>query len=168
MSITSVYQYRGFSICAGAMTNDFPKISPNQGIGIYSAWVYVLSGNAYLVNPDTADNIPLSKGTLLDIRAFKGKELRYISESDSAVWAAFNPTTEKYDINVENYETGEYELHNPEFDLIIVPCIGSVTVNQTTLDTFKSARLPRGKTATLNVPPSTLCAVVYLYPENLE
>ena len=25
-----------------------------------------------------------------------------------------------------------------------------------------------GKTATLNVPPSTLCAVVYLYPVNQE
>ena len=25
-----------------------------------------------------------------------------------------------------------------------------------------------GNTATLNVPPSTLCAVVYLYPENQE
>ena len=31
-----------------------------------------------------------------------------------------------------------------------------------------SARLPKGKTATLNVSSSTLCAVVYLYSENRE
>lgn len=168
MSITSVYQYRGFSICAGAITKDFPKISTNRGIGSYSEWVYVLSGNGYLVNPITAEDIPLYKGLLLDIKAFKDNELHYVCESDSAMWAAFNPTTRKYNINVMNYESGDYELHNPEYDLIVVPCIGSVTVNQTTLDTFKSARLPCGKTATLNVPPSTLCAVVYLYPENQE
>lgn len=168
MSISSVYQYRGFSICAGATTKDFPKSSVNKGIGNHNAWFYVLSGNGYLVNPTTAEDIPLYKGLLLDMKAFKGKELHFVCESDSAIWAAFNPTTSKYNINVGSYETGEYELHNPEYDLIVVPCVGSVTVNQTTLDTFKSARLPRGKTATLNVPPSTLCAVVYLYPENQE
>lgn len=168
MSITSVYQYRGFSICAGATTKDFPQSSLNKGIGGHSAWFYVLSGKGYLVNPITAEDIPLHTGILLDMKAFKDMELHYVCESDSAIWAAFNPTTSKYNINVESYETGEYELYNPVFDLIVVPCVGSVTVNQTTLDTFKSARLPRGKTATLNVPPSTLCAVVYLYPENLE
>lgn len=166
MSISNVHQYRGFSICAGALTKDFPKVSSNQAIGSYSAWVFVLSGEGYLVNPHTEDRIPLYKNLLLDISAFKGKELHYVCESDSAIWAAFNPTTDKYNLNVQSYKTGEYELHNPDYDLIIVPCIGTATVNQTTLDTFKSARLPRGKAATLNVPPSTLCAVVYLYPEN--
>lgn len=168
MSISIVHQYRGFSICAGALLKDFPKVSSNQGIGSYSAYVYVLSGEAYLINPITEERIPLHKDLLLDIKAFKGNELRYVCESDIALWAAFNPSTEKYSINVEKYETGEYELHNPDYDLIIVPCLGTATVNQTTLDTFKSARLPKGKTATLNVPPSTLCAVVYLYPENQE
>lgn len=168
MSISNVRQYRGFSICAGALTKDFPKVSSNQAIGSYSAWVFVLSGEGYLVNPFTEDRIPLYKNLLLDVSTFKGKELHYVCESDSAIWAAFNPTTEKYNLNVQSYESGEYELHNPDYDLIIVPCIGTATVNQTTLDTFKSARLPRGKTATLNVPPSTLCAVVYLYPENQE
>ena len=91
-----------------------------------------------------------------------------VCEADSAIWAAFNPTTDKYNLKVQSYETGEYTLQNPDYDLIIVPCIGTATVNQTTLDTFKSARLPKGKTATLNVPPSTLCAVVYLYPVNQE
>lgn len=168
MSISSVYQYRGFSICAGALLKDFSKVSSNQGIGNYSAYVYVLSGEGYLVNPFTEERIPLHKDLLLDLSAFKGNELRYVCESDSAIWAAFNPTTDKYNINVESYESGEYVLHNPEYDLIIVPCVGTATVNQTTLDTFKSARLPKGKTATLNVPPSTLCAVVYLYPVNQE
>lgn len=142
MSITSVMHYRGFCICAGAMTKDFPKYSVNKGIGNHNAWFFVLSGNGHLVNPTTAEDIPLHKGLLLDMKAFKGKELHFVSESDSAIWAAFNPTTEKYNINVVSYETGEYELHNPEYDLIIVPCVGSVSVNQTTLDTFKSARLP--------------------------
>lgn len=168
MSIANVQYYRGFCICAGATTKDFPKSSTNKGIGNYNAWFYVLSGKGYLVNPITEDTIPLQTGSLIDMKAFKDKELHFVCESDSAIWAAFNPTTEKYNINVENYEAGEYELHNPEYDLIIVPCIGTATVNQTTLDTFKSARLPKGKTATLNVPPSTLCAVVYLYPENQE
>ena len=168
MSISSVHHYRGFCICAGATTKDFPKSSPNKGIGNYNAWFYGLSGEGYLINPDTEDKIPLHKGILLDTSAFKDKELHFVCESDSAIWAAFNPTTEKYNLNVQSYESGEYELHNPEYDLIIVPCVGTATVNQTTLDTFKSARLPKGKTATLNVPPSTLCAVVYLYPVNQE
>lgn len=168
MSVSNVYQYRGFSICAGALTKEFPKTSPNQGIGNHNAYVFVLSGEGYLVNPTTEDNIPLHKGLLLDTSAFKSKELHFVCESDSAIWAAFNPTTDKYNLNVQSYESGEYELHNPDYDLIIVPCLGTATVNQTTLDTFKSARLPKGKTATLNVPPSTLCAVVYLYPVNQE
>lgn len=168
MSISSVYHYRGFCICAGATTKDFPKTSPNTGIGNHNAWFYVLSGEVQLVNPITTENISMSKGLLLDLKAFKDKELHFVCKSDSAIWAAFNPTTEKYNINVESYETGEHELHNPEYDLIIVPCVGTATVNQVTLDTFKSARLPKGKTATLNVPPSTLCAVVSLYPVNQE
>lgn len=106
---------------------------------------------------------------MISYRHLFGKQSEHMSEcTEICRWAAFNPTTEKYNLNVESYETGEYELHDPEYDLIIVPCVGSATVNQTTLETFKSARLPRGKTATLNVPPSTLCAVVYLYPENQE
>lgn len=104
----------------------------------------------------------------LNDTAVKAKELHFVCESDSALWAAFNPTTDKYNINVESYGTGEHVLHSPDYDLIIVPCVGSVTVNQTTLEAFKSARLPKGKTATLNVPTSTLCAVVTLYPENQE
>lgn len=168
MSISNIFQYRGFCICAGAFTKDFPKVSPNQGTGDHNAYVFVLSGEGYLVNPITEDKIPYHKNLLLDTSAFKGKELYFVSESDSAIWAAFNPTTEKYNLNVQNYETGEYELYNPDYDLVIVPCLGTATVNQITLDTFKSARLPKGKTATLNVPPSTLCAVVYLYPENQE
>lgn len=168
MSISNVYQYRGFCICAGATTKDFPKSSLNKGIGNHNAWFYVLSGEGYLVNPITEERIPLYKGLLLDMSAFKDKELHFVCESDSGIWAAFNPTTEKYDLNMQSYEAGEYELHNTDYDLIIVPCVGTATVNQTTLDTFKSARLPKGKTATLNVPPSTLCAVVSLYPENQE
>ena len=168
MSIANVYQYRGFSICAGALTKDFSKVSSNQGIGNYSAWLFGLSGKGYLVNPITEERIPLYKDLLLDISAFKGNELHYVCESDSAIWAAFNPSTNKYNLNVQSYQTGEYTLHNPDYDLIIIPCVGTATVNQTTLDTFKSARLPKGKTATLNVPSSTLCAVVYLYPVNQD
>lgn len=45
-------------------------------------------------------------------------------------------------ITVLEAKTGDYELHDSEYDLIIVPRVGPVSVNQTTLDTFKSARLP--------------------------
>ena len=71
-------------------------------------------------------------------------------------------------IKVANFLGSFPHIHNTKLKDTAAEKAINVDVTSGVLRPFYSVRLPKGKTATLNVPPSTLYAVVYLYPENQE
>lgn len=164
MKITETARYRLFLICRGYTTPKDPIVTPNSGPGGYSQFIYLLLGSG--VAQIGEDIVPLTRQTLTDLSAYKGREITYTATTELASWVCFNPLLPDTSLNVSILDQPtQVELLDGELETYIVPIKGSVEVNGKTIEEFKSGRLLIGKEANLSVPEGSICSIVKVVRE---
>ena len=138
----------------------------NSGNGHYHQWVYVVSGSgkAKISNEENGP-ITLIKdvfwtGKIVDKSDTRGKYSR-ISTTEGLSMIFFNPIPDTLNLAVEIVHGPITKTITAEDKRITVVCItGPITVNDKTVESLQHAKIFSGKTAELNLPENTICALV--------
>jgi hypothetical protein len=139
----------------------------NDGDGHYHQFVYVVDGEGHgEVRQTETSEIFRSDGTkrigeLLDLSDTKGMYHTTITKEHSLNMIMFNPIPDTRVLDVEIVKGPLIKTITATDKRVTVVCItGPITANDKTLASLQHAKIFPGKTAELNLPENTVCALV--------
>jgi hypothetical protein len=139
----------------------------NDGDGHYHQFVYVVDGEGHgEVRQTETSEIFRSDGTkrvgeLLDLSDTKGMYHTTITKEHSLNMIMFNPIPDTRILDVEIVKGPLIKTITATDKRVTVVCItGPITANDKTLASLQHAKIFPGKTAELNLPENTVCALV--------
>ena len=137
----------------------------NSGDGHHHQWTYVLDGSAEIVMGDPSDpiysnnsNVP---GTLFDHSEYKDMYHNIKTINNSLSLINFNPVPATRDLLVDIVKGPCVRAVTTTSKRVTVVCItGPIMINDKELVSLQHAKIFSPKTATLNLPDNTICALV--------
>ena len=167
MILNNAVNAGGFIYCMAFWSPNERITYFNDGDGHYHQFVYVVDGEGHgEVRQTEASEIFRSDGTkrvgeLLDLSDTKGMYHTTITKEHSLNMIMFNPIPDTRVLDVEIVKGPLIKTVTAIEKRITIVCItGPITANDKTLASLQHAKIFSGKTAELNLPENTVCALV--------
>ena len=167
MILNNAVNAGGFIYCMAFWSPNERITYFNDGDGHYHQFVYVVDGEGHgEVRQTEASEIFRSDGTkrvgeLLDLSDTKGMYHTTITKEHSLNMIMFNPIPDTRILDVEIITGPLIKTITATDKRVTVVCItGPITANDKTLASLQHAKIFPGKTAELNLPENTVCALV--------
>ena len=167
MILNNAVNAGGFIYCMAFWSPNERITYFNSGNGHYHQFVYVVDGEGHgEVRLTEASEIFRSDGTkrvgeLLDLSDTKGMYHTTITKEHSLNMIMFNPIPDTRILNVEIVKGPISKTVSAIDKRITIVCItGPISANDKTLASLQHAKIFSGKTAELNLPENTVCALV--------
>lgn len=167
MILNNAVNAGGFIYCMAYWSPNERITYFNDGDGHYHQYVYIVDGQGY-GEARLTENGEIFKsddtrrvGELLDLSDTKGMYHTTITKENSLNMIMFNPIPDTRVLNVEIVKGPITKTVVAEEKRITVVCItGPITANDKTLASLQHAKIFPGKSAELNLPENTVCALV--------
>jgi hypothetical protein len=157
----------GFIFCSVYQGPNETTIYFNDGEGQYHQQIYIVEGDIDTYPSDTevlatdAVNAPLVSGVLYDISNTKGKYVIGKTDDTGASMVMFNPVPLDRQLNIEILKDAQTKQITATDKKVTIVCLtGPVLVNDKEVGSMKFVRLYPGKSATLTLDESNICAIV--------
>jgi hypothetical protein len=167
MILNNAVNAGGFIYCMAYWSPNERITYFNDGDGHYHQFVYVVDGEGHgEVRQTETSEIFRSDGTkrvgeLLDLSDTKGMYHTTITKEHSLNMIMFNPIPDTRILDVEIVKGPLIKTITATDKRVTVVCItGPITANDKTLASLQHAKIFPGKTAELNLPENTVCALV--------
>jgi hypothetical protein len=167
MILNNAVNAGGFIYCMAYWSPNERITYFNDGDGHYHQYVYIVDGEGYgEVRLTENGEIFRSDNTkrvdeLLDLSDTKGMYHTTVTKEQSLNMIMFNPIPDTRILDVEIIKGPITKTVIATDKRITVVCItGPITANDKTLASLQHAKIFPGKTAELNLPENTVCALV--------
>lgn len=162
MIISNNRTYRGFITCRGTGTKDEIVTIVNKAGPTNNKFFYTVGGSGKASVGDHV--IPLEEGLLADLSEYTDQEITYTSYTATFTWMAFNPIKTSSNLQVMILKEGTHVISDEHLDTILVPITKPITVNNITVPTSDSVRIPKGKVMPIILLEGAVCAMVRVIP----
>ena len=167
MILNNAVNAGGFIYCMAYWSPNERITYFNDGDGHYHQYVYVVDGEGYgevrltengeIFRSDNTKRV----GELLDLTDTRGMYHTTVTKEQSLNMIMFNPIPSTRILNVEIVNGPATKTVTASDKRITIVCItGPITANDKTLASLQHAKIFPGKTAELNLPENTVCALV--------
>jgi len=167
MILNNAVNAGGFIYCMAYWSPNERITYFNDGDGHYHQFVYVVDGEGYgevrqtengeIFRSDNTKRV----GELLDLTDTRGMYHTTVTKEQSLNMIMFNPIPTTRILNVEIVNGPITKTVTASDKRITIVCItGPITANDKTLASLQHAKIFPGKTAELNLPENTVCALV--------
>jgi len=167
MILNNAVNAGGFIYCMAYWSPNERITYFNEGDGHYHQFVYVVDGEGYgevrltengeIFRSDNTKRV----GELLDLADTKGMYHTTVTKEQSLNMIMFNPIPDTRILDVEIVRGPATKTIITTDKRTTVVCItGPITANDKTLASLQHAKIFPGKTAELNLPENTVCALV--------
>ena len=167
MILNNAVNAGGFIYCMAYWSPNERITYFNSGDGHYHQFVYVVDGeghgevrqteNGEIFRSDDTKRV----GELLDLSDTKGMYHTTITKENSLNMIMFNPIPDTRILDVEIITGPVTKIVTATDKRVTVVCItGPITANDKLLASLQHAKIFSGKTAELNLPENTVCALV--------
>lgn len=167
MILNNAVNAGGFIYCMAYWSPNERITYFNDGDGHYHQYVYIVDGEGYgEVRLTENGEIFRSDNTkrvdeLLDLSDTKGMYHTTVTKEQSLNMIMFNPIPDTRILDVEIIKGPITKTVTTTDKRVTVVCItGPITANDKTLASLQHAKIFPGKTAELNLPENTVCAMV--------
>ena len=167
MILNNAVNAGGFIYCMAYQSPNERITYFNDGDGHYHQYVYIVDGEGYgEVRLTENGEIFRSDNTkrvdeLLDLSDTKGMYHTTVTKEQSLNMIMFNPIPDTRILDVEIIKGPITKTVTTTDKRITVVCItGPITANDKNLASLQHAKIFPGKTAELNLPENTVCALV--------
>ena len=167
MILNNAVNAGGFIYCMAYWSPNERITYFNDGDGHYHQYVYIVDGEGYgEVRLTENGEIFRSDNTkrvdeLLDLSDTKGMYHTTVTKEQSLNMIMFNPIPDTRILDVEIIKGPITKTVTTTDKRVTVVCItGPITANDKTLASLQHAKIFPGKTAELNLPENTVCALV--------
>jgi hypothetical protein len=167
MILNNAVNAGGFIYCAAYIGPHEKQVYFNDGDGHHHQYSYIVEGSAEVKMSLTPDSDPVYfndgdvPGTLFCHDEYKGMYHSLTTKDKSLSIINFNPIPVTRNLNIEILKGSTIKIITATDRRITVVCInGPVTANDKTLASMQHAKIFPGKTAELNLPESSVCALV--------
>ena len=167
MILNNAVNAGGFIYCMAYWSPNERITYFNDGDGHYHQFVYVVDGEGYgevrqtengeIFRSDNTKRV----GELLDLTDTRGMYHTTVTKEQSLNMIMFNPIPTTRILNVEIVNGPITKTVTASDKRITIVCItGPITANDKTLASLQHAKIFPSKTAELNLPENTVCALV--------
>ena len=167
MILNNAVNAGGFIYCMAYWSPNERITYFNDGDGHYHQYVYVVDGEGYgevrltengeIFRSDNTKRV----GELLDLTDTRGMYHTTVTKEQSLNMIMFNPIPDTRILDVEIIKGPITKTVTTTDKRVTVVCItGPITANDKTLASLQHAKIFPGKTAELNLPENTVCALV--------
>ena len=167
MILNNAVNAGGFIYCMAYWSPNERITYFNSGDGHYHQYVYIVDGEGYgevrltengeIFRSDNTKRV----GELLDLSDTKGMYHTTVTKEQSLNMIMFNPIPDTRILDVEIITGPITKIVTATDKRVTVVCItGPITANDKLLASLQHAKIFSGKTAELNLPENTVCALV--------
>ena len=167
MILNNAINAGGFIYCMAYFGPHESNTYFNDGDGHYHQCIYIVEGRGSGTITATPDGEVLryedgdSQGQLIDLSPARGLYHTTKTQDISLTTMMFNPIPASRELDVEIVKGPTTKTITATDKRVTVVCItGPITANDKTLASLQHAKIFPGKTAELNLPENTVCALV--------
>jgi hypothetical protein len=167
MILNNAINAGGFIYCAAYFGPHEDYTYFNDGSGHHHQYSYIVEGSAIIQMRKTLDgevvyyndnDVP---GTLFEHSDYKNMHHSITTKDRSLSIINFNPIPDTRILDIEIIKGPAIKAITSTDKRVTIVCItGPITANDKTLASLQHAKIFPGKTAELNLPESTVCALV--------
>ena len=167
MILNNAINAGNFIYCMAHFSPNESNTYHNQGNGHFHQYLYIVDGQGIVENRETADGPAIRReegngvGMLVDLTSTRGLFHTTITNENSLTVILFNPIPDTRILDVEIITGPITKIVTATDKRVTVVCItGPITANDKLLASLQHAKIFSGKTAELNLPENTVCALV--------